>query len=63
MEKKDILRKTNALTIVDSLHENSVMVYKFKMIGLYPQEYVALKDLEILDLQVTIIMVKKEDVT
>jgi len=63
MEKKDILRKTNALTIVDSLHENSVMVYKFNMIGLYPQEYVALKDLEILHLQVTIITVKKEDVT
>lgn len=45
MGRKDIESEgdaSNALAIVDSSHENSVIVNKLNMMGLSPQEYVAL---------------------
>lgn len=45
MGRKDIETEgeaSNALAVVDATHENSVVVSKFNLMGLSPQEYVAL---------------------
>mgnify|MGYP000389159692 CR=1 FL=1 len=45
MGRKDVETEgeaSNALTITDAHHENSVMVSKFDMMGLEPEEYVAI---------------------
>ncbi len=45
MGRKDVETEgeaSNALAVVDATHENSVVVSKFNLMGLSPQEYVAL---------------------